>query len=118
MPATFPLAEQRLVEAVPLTFAVRTGTVVDVGRWWRRARLWVGIGAGELILVAAGPRAFVVRVPLTALQESLYNAVTGEVILVPATGLPVRSLKLAPVEGYQLLAQIQQKETTHVGIHH
>ncbi|MCG3148813.1 MAG: hypothetical protein PCFJNLEI_02260 [Verrucomicrobiae bacterium] len=89
-----------------------TATKVDVGRWWQPARLWAVGTETELLLVAAGPRPVVVRVPLTDLRASLYNAVTGEVILAPATGVPYRCLKLAPVEGHQLLAQIQQKETS------
>jgi hypothetical protein len=85
---------------------------VDVGRWWRPARLWAVVTDSELVLLAAGPRPVVQRAPLTALRGSLYNPVTGEVILDPAAGLPQKCLKLPPVEGRQLLEHIQSKETS------
>lgn len=109
-------ADQRLFDelarGVKPAFVLRTGTRVDVGWWWRRARVGVGCVGAELVLFAAGTRPYVERAPLTELRTSSYNAVTGEVMLAPAPNLRQRRLKLAPLEGRQLLAHIQEKEAT------
>ena len=41
-----------------------------------------------------------------AISAKLYNHVTGEVVFAPAHGLRVDRLRLAPLDGVQLLAQI------------
>jgi hypothetical protein len=40
------------------------------------------------------------------LKDSTYNVVTAAVVLAPAGGLSCRELRLLPLEGVQLLAQV------------
>ena len=88
---------------------LRSGSRTDVGRWFRKGTVWVCAAREEIILLAAGPRPFVQKTPFSFLRESLYNHVTGKVVLVPAPGLAINSFKLPPLEGYQALAQIYAK---------
>lgn len=88
-----------------------TATRVDVGRWFRPARLWVAVGHGELVLFAPGPRPHCERIPLHALRGSLYNPVTGELVLKrsrePAPGRRVPGLRMPPLNGHRLLELIE-----------
>jgi hypothetical protein len=87
----------------------KTGSHIDVGHWFGGGIVWVCAAADELALFAAGRRGYSERVPFRLLRESLYNHVTGELALAPATELGVRTLKMTPAEGYQLLAQIYRE---------
>jgi len=103
-----------------------TGTRVDVGSWLGASRVCAAALAEHLLLFAleknplipllrrvgllaqpglrAGP--FVQRIPFSDLRRSTYNHVTGKLVLAPAGRARVRTLKLAPLDAYQLLAQI------------
>lgn len=95
-------------------FAVQTtGTKIDVGKWYRRQRVCVCVLPDELLLFAAGPRPLTERIALADLHDSRYNHVTGEVVLAPADGLGVDRLKVPPLEGLELLAQIYKVENDH-----
>ena len=95
-------------------FAVlATDTKIDVGKWYRRGRVCVCALADELILFAAGPRPLAERIALADLHESRYNHVTGEVVLAPRDGSGVDRLKVPPLEGLELLAQIYKVENDH-----
>jgi len=48
------------------------------------------------------------KTPLASLRQSLYNHVTGEVVLAPVRELKLTHIQVAPLDGYQLLAQIYQ----------
>ena len=93
---------------------VPTWTRMDVGRWFRPARLWVALGGGELVLFAPGPRPFCERLPLESLRGSLYNPVTGELVLrrghEPAPGKRVPGLRMPPLDGRRLLELIEGAE--------
>jgi hypothetical protein len=82
-----------------------------VGHWFSKGRIWACALAGELAMFAYGRRPYLERVPFRLLQQSLYNHVTGEVVLAPARDVRVDSLRVTPAEGYQFLAQIY-KETS------
>ncbi len=85
---------------------LKSGSKVDVGYWFRKGAVWVCATPGEIILLAAGPKPFAQKTPFHFLRESLYNHVTAQVVLAPAPGLAMRSFRLSPLDGYQVLAQI------------
>ena len=90
-----------------------TRTRVDVGTWLVRGRVWVFALREALAFVACGscggrPRAE--KIPYDQLRQSQYNHVTGELALAPVKGLPFRGLRMDPVDGYQVLAQIYRKD--------
>jgi hypothetical protein len=95
------------VSAGRLASLFATRSRVDVGWWFWSARLHAAVLGDELVLFAAGSRPFVQRTPLPAVCASLYNHVTGEVVLAPATAAAVRRLRMAPVDGQKLLAVIK-----------
>lgn len=85
---------------------VATGSGVDVGSWFGKRRLYVFVLRGRLLLVAAGPRPYVDTVPFEALGGSIYNHVTGELILAPVDYTRVNRLKLTPLDGRAILINI------------
>jgi hypothetical protein len=106
-PAGMTAAERALLAAhgdgaLP-ALLLRTGTTVDVGQWLARGRIWLCGGGEELVLLAAGKVPYVELIARAALRGSLYNPVTGELVLAPADGLRQRRLSVPPVEGYRAL---------------
>ena len=89
-----------------LFFMARSKTTVDVGHWFSRGTLAVAAAADDLLLFAYGKKPYVEKIPFRFLGQSLYNHVTGEIVFSPALEARTQSLRLPPVEGYQLLAQI------------
>ncbi len=85
---------------------VRTGARIDTGNWLANGTVWVIVMKDALGLFAAGAKPYVEHVPFRFLRDSLYNHVTGELVLAPAHGAKVRFLKMSPADGYQMLAQI------------
>jgi len=116
-PARLSKREQALAEEVlrseDVFVFVRTRTRVDVGEWFRRGRVHLCALAGHVALFAAGKRPYVERIPFRSLRESRYNHVTGELVLSPADDVRVRGLKMSPLDGYQVLAQIYHKDEDH-----
>lgn len=90
----------------PIHWAVRTESRIDVGAWLSDARVWAAAQPGALLLFAAGKRPYAETIPFADLHESLYNHITGELILAPAPNARVTRLKLLPVDALQLLAQM------------
>jgi hypothetical protein len=101
---------QGLLGEDDLYVAVRSRTAVDVGSWLGGRRVVVCALKGALVLAAHGPRPYAERAPYAALRESQYNHVTGELVLGPAPDAAVRRLRMAPLDGYQVLAQIYCEE--------
>jgi hypothetical protein len=88
---------------------VRTQTRVDVGGWLGRRRVWLVVHADGLLLVATGrpaPRPLAQNAAFDDLQETVYNHVTASLVLAPAKDLAVRSLKMDPAVGAELLETI------------
>jgi hypothetical protein len=114
--AAMSKAERRMAEDFladeEVLLAVRTDSRVDVGSWLGPGRLWAFALRHELALIARGPRPHTERIPFSCLQESTYNPVTGELVLAPAQHHNARGLRMPPVEGYQMLAQILADRTT------
>ena len=92
---------------------VCTGTRVDVGQWLRRGRVWAAALADEMLLFASGRRPHCERVPLGRLGESVYNPVTGELVLAPAQGVRARNLRMPPLDGYRFLSLLRREEPGH-----
>ena len=103
------LAVQRLLAQAgagaphPVVLCVPTGTRVDTGAWGWRGRLSVCLLEDELLLLAPGRRPYVERAGRLETAASLYNAVTGELVLAPAPGLRQRTVRVSPVDGYAIL---------------
>jgi hypothetical protein len=102
-----------LARGDPVSDLVRSGTRVDVGSWLGRARVWTGCVPDALLLLAAGPRPYAQRIPLSDLGESRYNHVTGELVLAPAEGADIRALKIPPLEALRVLDAIQGQLCSH-----
>ena len=103
-------AERRLLATIRETAEVMTvfqsSTRVDVGLWLVERRVWVVVTRAEVVLLAAGRRPLTQRVTFAHLYASLYNVVTGELVLAPDRGYRVGQVKLPPLEGSQVLAQV------------
>ena len=107
-------SERRLLAAVgegQAELVTQTRSRVDVGRWLIQARVWAVCLPGELALCAAGKRPFVQRVPWPDLRASLYNQVTGELVLAPVAGAQVRRLRLPPLPAGRILLHIAKMNT-------
>jgi len=85
---------------------ILTRTRVDVGSWICKRRVSAYVVERNLLLVAPGRRPHVENVPFDSLQDSLYNHVTGEVVLGPAEGVKVTRLRMSPLEARRLLESI------------
>ncbi len=88
----------------------KSESVVDVGHWLGAGVVWVAATAADLVMFAAGKQPYMEQAAYPMLYRSLYNHVTGELVLAPVEGLRLSKIKLAPRAAYQLLAQIYQKE--------
>ncbi len=101
------LALQRLAAEVgagqPVFAFVETRTRVDTGAWGWRGRLSVCLLPDELLLLAPGRRPYVERVGRSELAASLYNAVTGELVLAPASRVRQRTVCVSPLDGCAIL---------------
>lgn len=81
-------------------------SMADVGRWLIRGRVWVCATDTELVAFAAGWRPLMQRIPYRHIQESLYNTITGELVLAPNYQFAIPRIRMSPLEAYQMLAQI------------
>jgi hypothetical protein len=95
-----------LVAGHPLFWFGPTRTRVDVGWWFRKARVWLGVSDTELLLLADGKNPFVEKAPLADLGEAQYNVITGELVLEPAPSLSLKKVVLSAIEAGQVLSQI------------
>jgi hypothetical protein len=90
----------------PVRVLVETATGIDVGLWFRWRRIWLCATDHRLIMVADGPRPYVQSVTYDRLQTSFYCHLSGELVLVPAPELGVRSLLIGPIDGWKILRLI------------
>ena len=86
-----------------------TGTCTDTGLWFRQGRVCAACAGGALFLLAPGRRPHVERIPFAELDGSMYNAVTGEVLLAPAPSAAIRRLRMDPVAGRHLIGNVVKK---------
>lgn len=99
---------EKLFDEGEIYYAVHTQTRVDVGYWFRQARVWAIATSGHLLLFARGKRPLAECIPYRSLQESTYNHVTGCLTFASKVDKRYCKLKMSPVDGYQMLAQIFQ----------
>ena len=82
---------------------IRSDTRIDGGRWWRRVPLWLLVLDDELVLLAAGRRRFVGRIPFTKAGESRYDHQKGELVIAPCEGLPVNHVAMKASDAIRVL---------------
>lgn len=95
-----------LVGSHPVLLAARTGSRIDTGSWFRKGRLSLLCLADRLVLLSPGRRPYAQGIPFSHLRQSLYNHVTGQLVLAPAEKAAVKSVAISPAMGYRVLAQI------------
>lgn len=82
-----------------------SGTLLDTGSWLAREAVHVAVCGDRLMLVAAGPRPFVLDLPVTALNDAVYNHVTGDLSFPHARTQPdVPPVQFDPLVARSLLA--------------
>lgn len=103
-------AERKLLQTVCADAEIlrlyQTETRVSVGLWLIERRVWLAVTRDAIVLLAAGRKPLAQRVLFLHLYESLYNAVTGELVFGPDREYRVGRVRLPPVEGSQVLAEI------------
>lgn len=104
------LAQEQLNDDDRVYYGVCSATRADVGHWLGRGVVWSLALEFDLMLFAAGKRPLVERIPYGQIRRSMYNHVTGELVLAPSHNLRIERLALPPAAGYQLLAQIYAYE--------
>jgi hypothetical protein len=110
------VAEEALTDQT-VFLRVRTRTWADVGGWFGPRPLDIFVTNQGLVLIAAGllefesPAPLAVSVPYSDLTGSTYNYATGRLALAPAEQSPIKSVRIAPADAQQLLAQIHDKGT-------
>ena len=77
---------------------VRTGTRADVGDWWGGRRVWLFCFGTGVALAAPGPSPYREWADHGALTETIYNHVTGELVLAPAESLSIKRLGMGPLD--------------------
>lgn len=95
-----------LSEGKKVLCLIKTGTKVDVGLWFRRRKVWLFLTPDEIVIFTAGRWNFVERIKFDQLNETVYNHITGEIILAPYEG-EVNSLKVDPLSGYYIAEKIR-----------
>lgn len=82
---------------------IKTRTRIDAGRWWWPVPLWLLVLDDELVLLAAGRRRFVRRVPLAKANQSHYDHQEGALVIAPCEDLPVNQLVMNASEAVRVL---------------
>jgi hypothetical protein len=92
----------------------RTKSRVDVGQWWNPwwggAPLWLAVVGDRLMVVAHGKKPHLEQFALVNLGASQYNAVMSELVLAGDENDALRTLKIPPLEGRQLLDRVRQEQ--------
>jgi hypothetical protein len=83
--------------------SIRSATRVDAGRWWRPVPLWLLVLDDQLVLLAAGRRRFVGRIPFSEAGESHYDYQKGELVIAPCEELPVNHIAIKASEAIRVL---------------
>jgi hypothetical protein len=96
----------KLAGSADVFYLAKSSTKYDTGGWFGKREIWVAALQAELILFATGSVPFSDRIPFATLDNSIYNHVTGALVLAPGHDMKITGLALEPLAGYQLLAQI------------
>ena len=94
---------------------IRSGTLVDTGRWWRRSPVWLCVTNNELIMLAVARRRFFARITLRDAGASRYHHSSGELVIEPGEALPLHKFKLTPADALRILEIIH---TASKSLHH
>ena len=98
------LLDDRLPAAADVRWHARSGTTLDTGSWLTRWRLHLLVCGDRLVMVAVGPRPYVLDLPVTMLSRAVYNHVTGELSFPEAAqGPTVPAIRLDPLVARSLL---------------
>lgn len=100
------LLEARLpAVAGDVRWHARSDTLLDTGSWVARAAVHAAVCGDRFVLIAAGPRPFVLDLPIAALSSAVYNHVTGELSFPHASVVPVvPPVQLDPLVARSLVA--------------
>ncbi len=82
---------------------IRSGTLVDTGRWFRRSPLWLCVTDDELLMLAVARRRLFARISLHEARASRYHHATGELVIEPGEELPLQRFKLPVHEALRIL---------------
>lgn len=93
---------------------LRTGSSVDTGNWLRAGRIYLAVTDEMLLLFADGKRPVASSVAFSELAQSLYNHVTGKLVLAPAPEVAVKAVALNPDQARLVLHLTGAKESPDV----
>jgi len=82
----------------PLGPPIQTGTRIDTGGWWRKARLWLVAHRGGLILWAPGVSPYQRRLSPEQAARVFFNPLTGCLVLPGENSPEPQSLQVLPHE--------------------
>lgn len=82
---------------------IRSATRVDAGHWWRRVSLWLLVLDDELVVLAAGRRRFVGRIPFVEAGGSHYDHQKGELVIAPWQEGPLNHVAMKPSDAIRVL---------------
>lgn len=82
---------------------IRTGTCIDLGRWWRSTPVWLCVVGDELILLAVARRRYFERIAIVDCHASFYSHATGELMIEPGGRLRFKRFGLSPREALSVL---------------
>ena len=113
------LLDHRLPAAAgDVRWHARTGTLLDTGSWLALAALHLLVCGDRLVLVAAGPRPYVLELPIAALSHAVYNHVTGELSFPHLDGEPsLPAVRLDPLVARSLLVFAPSSSPSGISSH-
>ena len=83
--------------------SIRSVTRIDAGLWCRRVPLWLLVLDRELVLLAAGRRRYVGRVPFEAASGSHYDHQTAALVIAPVEDLPFNQVAMTVADAVRVL---------------
>jgi hypothetical protein len=105
------LQRHEILSDTDVLYLVKSRSRIDVGSWIRDRRIRVAATPTHLLLFSGGKRPLAERLAYSELYDSVYNHVTGALILAPHIDSRFCTLRISPVDGYQLLAQIYNQDS-------
>lgn len=82
---------------------IRSATRIDAGNWWRNVPLWLLVLDDELVLLAAGRRRFVGRIPFVDAGKSHFDHQAGALVIAPCKEWPLNHLEMKPSDAIRVL---------------
>lgn len=96
----------------PLRCPVRSGTLTDTGKWWRREHIRIVAHEEGILLWAPGPSPYHTTIAPEEMNRAFFNPFTG--CLVVPTGDPhnPHRLRIPPSEAESILGLYRQQEAS------